>query len=70
MLTAVLGSVAAVLVLLVLFGLAKSVVRYDKLSKDLNDRLENLEDRFYHPANYKEAFFRPLSKKKDDAKES
>jgi hypothetical protein len=59
------------LFVLVLVGLAKSIQKHEKLGKELNNRLMTLEDRFYHPANYKDAFFRvvPEAKKKTDAKE-
>lgn len=68
MIAYVLGAIAAVFFLLVLIGLAKSVQKHDKQNDELSNRLQMLEDRFYHPANYNDAFFRPLAKKKEDAK--
>jgi len=69
MIAYVLGAIAAVFFVLVLIGLAKSVQKHDKQNGEFNNRLQMLEDRFYHPANYNDAFFRPLAKKKEDAKE-
>lgn len=34
--------------------------------QELINRLEKLEDRFYNPANYNDAFFRPVAKRKDN----
>jgi uncharacterized membrane-anchored protein YhcB (DUF1043 family) len=66
----ILGSVATVVVLYLIGRLASSVIKNEKLNQELKSKLEALEDRFYHPANYENAFFRPLTaKKKDDAKE-
>jgi hypothetical protein len=70
MVTIILVTLAGILVLLVLGGLAKSVQKHDRQTNELNSRLGTLEDRFYHPENYREAFFRPSGKNKDSGKES
>jgi hypothetical protein len=39
---------------------------FHRRTQELHERLAKLEDRFYHPVNYDQAFFRPTGKRKDN----
>lgn len=49
---------------------AYKIQEHKKTQGQLDQRLTTLEDRFYNPSNYSDAFFRPIAKKKENGKES
>lgn len=69
MVTVILGTIGALVFLYIGGNISKAVIKHEKLGKELHERLQILEDRFYHPENYREAFFRPAAKKRDNGKE-